>query len=287
MLRSQVIASIRRRMIEQGFAEFQTPILTADSPEGARPYLRAEPAASRRVLRAAAGAAAIQAIADGRRVRPLFPDRAVLSRRGGPRRPRAGRVLPARFRDVVRDPGGRVRRDRAGTCTASSRNSATAGRSTRAALSAHRLSTTRCCATAPTSPICATRSSSPMSPSMFAGSDFRVFAALIEGDAACVGRSRLPERRRSRAFFRDQMNDGRNRRGQPGLGYIFFRQTAEGVLGRGPIANNLEPERDRQGCAELRARRRRRRSFSSPAPKARRNSSPARRATQDRRASSA
>src|ERR1700741_2651053 len=38
MLRAQVIASIRRRMIEQGFTEFQTPILTADSPEGARPY---------------------------------------------------------------------------------------------------------------------------------------------------------------------------------------------------------------------------------------------------------
>ncbi len=38
MLRSQVVASIRRRMIAQGFAEFQTPILTADSPEGARPY---------------------------------------------------------------------------------------------------------------------------------------------------------------------------------------------------------------------------------------------------------
>src|SRR5260221_10770290 len=39
MLRSAVIAAIRRRMIEQGFTEFQTPILTADSPEGARPYL--------------------------------------------------------------------------------------------------------------------------------------------------------------------------------------------------------------------------------------------------------
>ncbi|HTB35516.1 MAG TPA: amino acid--tRNA ligase-related protein, partial [Reyranella sp.] len=36
VLRSQVIASLRRRMIEQGFMEFQTPILTADSPEGAR-----------------------------------------------------------------------------------------------------------------------------------------------------------------------------------------------------------------------------------------------------------
>src|SRR5947207_8416929 len=31
MLRSQVIASIRRRMLAQGFAEFQTPILTAGS----------------------------------------------------------------------------------------------------------------------------------------------------------------------------------------------------------------------------------------------------------------
>ena len=39
MLRSAVIASIRRRMIDQGFREFQTPILTASSPEGARDFL--------------------------------------------------------------------------------------------------------------------------------------------------------------------------------------------------------------------------------------------------------
>ena len=39
MLRSQVISSIRRRMIEQNFVEFQTPILTASSPEGARDFL--------------------------------------------------------------------------------------------------------------------------------------------------------------------------------------------------------------------------------------------------------
>ncbi|MCD6035013.1 MAG: aspS [Rickettsiales bacterium] len=38
-LRSNVIAGLRRRMIEQGFKEFQTPILTASSPEGARDYL--------------------------------------------------------------------------------------------------------------------------------------------------------------------------------------------------------------------------------------------------------
>jgi aspartyl-tRNA synthetase len=39
VLRSRVIASIRRRMIEAGFTEFQTPILTSSSPEGARDYL--------------------------------------------------------------------------------------------------------------------------------------------------------------------------------------------------------------------------------------------------------
>ena len=39
MLRSQVITAIRRRMADAGFTEFQTPILTASSPEGARDYL--------------------------------------------------------------------------------------------------------------------------------------------------------------------------------------------------------------------------------------------------------
>ena len=39
MIRGAVIDSIRRRMKEQGFFEFQTPVLTASSPEGARDYL--------------------------------------------------------------------------------------------------------------------------------------------------------------------------------------------------------------------------------------------------------
>jgi aspartyl-tRNA synthetase len=39
MLRAQVITSLRRRMNDQGFTEFQTPILTASSPEGARDFL--------------------------------------------------------------------------------------------------------------------------------------------------------------------------------------------------------------------------------------------------------
>ncbi|MEI8352148.1 MAG: aspartate--tRNA ligase, partial [bacterium] len=39
ILRSRIIASLRRRMIGHGFTEFQTPILTSSSPEGARDYL--------------------------------------------------------------------------------------------------------------------------------------------------------------------------------------------------------------------------------------------------------
>ncbi len=39
MKRGQIINSLRRRMVDQGFFEFQTPILTASSPEGARDFL--------------------------------------------------------------------------------------------------------------------------------------------------------------------------------------------------------------------------------------------------------
>ncbi len=39
VLRSKVIAALRRKMTDKGFMEFQTPILTASSPEGARDYL--------------------------------------------------------------------------------------------------------------------------------------------------------------------------------------------------------------------------------------------------------
>ena len=76
---------------------------------------RAEPRASRRVLRAAAVAADLQADPDDRRHRPLLPDRAVLPRRGPARRPAAG-VHAGGRRDVVCAAGDHLRDDRAAAC---------------------------------------------------------------------------------------------------------------------------------------------------------------------------
>ena len=80
---------------------------------GGRPRLpRSGPHPPGLVLRAAAVAAAVQAAADGLRLRALLPDRPLLPGRGSARRPPA-RLHPARHRDVVRRGRGRARRQRA------------------------------------------------------------------------------------------------------------------------------------------------------------------------------
>ena len=74
----------------------------------------------------------------------------------------------------------------------------------------------------------------------FRGSGFKVFAGMIEKDPKASVWAIPAPGGGSRAFC-DRMNGWAQREGQPGLGYIFWREGEEG--GAGPIAKNVGPER--------------------------------------------
>ena len=74
----------------------------------------------------------------------------------------------------------------------------------------------------------------------FAGSGFKVFAGMIANDPKVEVWAVPAPKGGSRAFC-DRMNSWAQGEGQPGLGYVFWRDGEEG--GAGPIAKNIGPER--------------------------------------------
>jgi aspartyl-tRNA synthetase len=74
----------------------------------------------------------------------------------------------------------------------------------------------------------------------FAGSGFKVFAGMIANDPK-VEIWALPAPKGGSRAFCDRMNSWAQSQGQPGLGYVFWREGEEGAAG--PIAKNIGPER--------------------------------------------
>lgn len=76
----------------------------------------------------------------------------------------------------------------------------------------------------------------------FRGSGFKVFANILESSAAAEVWAIPAKTGGSRAFC-DRMNSWAQGEGQPGLGYIFWRKEGDALEGAGPIAKNIGPER--------------------------------------------
>ena len=81
--------------------------------------------------------------------------------------------------------------------------------------------------------------------SHFAGSNFKVFARMLETAGNQVWA--IPAKTGGSRTFCDRMNSWAQSEGQPGLGYIFWRE--DGAAG--PIANNIGPERTEAIRAQL------------------------------------
>ena len=81
----------------------------------------------------------------------------------------------------------------------------------------------------------------------FRGSGFKIFARILETPGNAVWA--IPAPTGGNRAFADRMNSWAQGEGQPGLGYIFWREGEEG--GAGPLAKNIGPERTKQIADQL------------------------------------
>ena len=75
----------------------------------------------------------------------------------------------------------------------------------------------------------------------FRGSGFKIFASLLENEGTEV--RAIPAPKGGSRKFCDRMNKFAQQEGLPGMGYIFWRDQGEGLEAAGPLAKNIGPER--------------------------------------------
>ncbi len=235
VMRSQIIASMRRRMTDAGFFEYQTPILTASSPEGARDFLvpsRMHPGKFYALPQAPQQFKQLIMMAGFDRyfqIAPCFRDEDARADRS-----------PGEFYQLDIEMSFVTQEDVFNTIEPVLRDLFVEFGNGR--------------------PVSETFKRIPYAESMqkygndkpdlrnpiemedvtehFRGSGFKVFANMIEKDEKVQVWAIPAPTGGSRAFC-DRMNSWAQGEGQPGLGYIFFKDGA----GSGPIAKNIGEER--------------------------------------------
>ena len=245
MKRGAIIDSIRRRMKEGGFFEFQTPILTASSPEGARDYLvpsRLHPGKFYALPQAPQQFKQLIMVSGFDRyfqIAPCFRDEDARADRspgefyqldiemsfvtqedvfnavepvlrGVFEEFADGKPVTKQFPHIAYADAMRLY----GTDKPDLRNPIKMANVTEA----------------------------------FRGSGFKIFANMIANDPE-VEVWAIPAKTGGNRAFCDRMNSWAQGEGQPGLGYIFWREGEEG--GAGPLAKNIGPDRTKQIADQL------------------------------------
>ena len=239
MLRGKVIDSIRRRMKEAGFFEFQTPILTASSPEGARDYLvpsRLHPGKFYALPQAPQQFKQLIMVAGFDRyfqIAPCFRDEDARADRS-----------PGEFYQLDLEMSFVTQQDVFDAVEPVIRGVFEEFANGKPVT--------------PKFPLIpyadALRKYGSDKPDLrnpivmqdvseaFRGSGFKIFAKILETPGNAVWA--IPAPKGGNRAFCDRMNSWAQGEGQPGLGYIFWREGEEG--GAGPLAKNIGPERTKQ-----------------------------------------
>ncbi|WP_417407750.1 aspartate--tRNA ligase [Hoeflea sp.] len=237
--RTKVIADMRKRMTDIGFAEYATPILTASSPEGARDFLvpsRIHPGQFYALPQAPQQYKQLLMVAGFDRyfqIAPCFRDED----------PRADR-LPGEFYQLDLEMSFVTQEDVWDTMEPVMRGVFEEF--------AEGKPVTQNFRRIPHAE--AIRKYGSDKPDLrnpiemqevtehFAGSGFKVFAGMIANNPK-VEVWAIPAKTGGSRAFCDRMNSWAQGQGQPGLGYIFWRKEGDTLEGAGPIAKNIGPER--------------------------------------------
>jgi aspartyl-tRNA synthetase len=245
MLRGKVIDSIRRRMKDSGFFEFQTPILTASSPEGARDYLvpsRLHPGKFYALPQAPQQFKQLIMVAGFDRyfqIAPCFRDEDARADRS-----------PGEFYQLDLEMSFVTQQDVFDAVEPVIRGVFEEFANGKPVT--------------PKFPLIpyveALRKYGTDKPDLrnpivmqdvseaFRGSGFKIFANILNSDASAQVWA-IPAPKGGNRAFCDRMNTWAQGEGQPGLGYIFWREGEEG--GAGPLAKNIGPERTKKIADQL------------------------------------